>query len=765
MKYIYLNFKFFILVFSLLIISSCKTKTDFIDSKNKNKNSNNQNPKNNDPDNKETVNDVFVEPITKIRFEKFITNSRNISCGISLDKKMYCNDLKFENGVSMFELTTPNNWPVKLIEAGRYHVCGVFEGPSFDEVWCKGTGTSGQLGDGLNLNSQILVKVSGLPELRFINLGFGGNTSCAVTQDKKVYCWGDAYLPINIATVSTTAIETQLTDTNLIKGNLSSYCALKNDKSLWCWGLGLHGKLGQNNETTSRNIPLEVMDSSGTGFLRNVTDFAVGYTHTCAIVNEEVYCWGFSRRAGVDLAGPTKLPHLIPGLTGALKIEAGDYHTCALLKTGDVYCWGDNLSLEISGTEAALVLNPRKVVFPIGAGEIVDLSLGLGTNPTHSRSCVLNKSGEVYCWGTASNAIFGNISPLLAKDFVLQPNSNVSNIKISDTQMCISSNNKLYASGYNDYGQMFNDRAIISTPFLMGVDIISDFDCGRYDNCYVSNNKLFCQGNSFTKKARDEMIALGNTVEKAVVSSHTTCALTTQKDLKCWGANTFGEIGRGDIVSPVLKTFPYTTLSNVIMAEGGFHVFCALSDDKKIRCWGSNKYGAVGHNNSLDINVLSPTLVEGLPDLSTANKINLKVEKETVCLHVDQDLYCWGAGIGKLLSSSSENAFKAEKISSLSGNIEKMAIIDSGVCVSYDTNEISCLSSNSSRLLVFDKSEVYKKTFPAIGEIKEIEGGSNILCQVLTNGKLYCLGNNSFGGLAHEGIASPLVLNPEKWMP
>ena len=156
-----------------------------------------------------------------------------------------------------------------------------------------------------------------------------------------------------------------------------------------------------------------------------------------------------------------------------------------------------------------------------------------------------------------------------------------------------------------------------------------------------------------------------------------------------------------------------------------------------------------------------PALVQGLPNLNTATKIN----HQTACLHVDQDVYCWGEGIGTLISRGTSNAYKAEKISQLSGNIIKMAIIDSGVCVAYDTNEVSCLSSRSSRLIIFDHDEVYKKTFPAVGEIEELEGGTYLLCQRLKNGELYCLGNNSLGGMSHNSIAPPLILNPEKWMP
>lgn len=706
--------------------------------------------------------ELKINQLKILRFDKFITHSSLISCGITRDKKLFCNEQRIEKGSSLFEQTIPSGWPVKMVDTGRNHICAIFEGPFHDEVWCKGIGSSGQLGDGLSLTSNVLVKVVGLPTKRILDLGSENIGSCAVTEDKDVYCWGSGYFPNGVASPSSTAFKTLLTGVIDIKGTYSSYCALKEDKSLWCWGSGTNGNLGQGDILTHAYTPFRVKDSLGTGFLQNVDDFAVGQQHTCAIINQEVYCWGLSRAVGVDQDPATTLPRHMPELSGTIKIEAGDFHTCALLDTGDVYCWGRNKSLQVGGVLDVHVLTPKKVDFPQSVGEIVDLSLGNGTNPTSARSCVLNKSGEIYCWGTTANGIFGSIDPLITKTFTFQPSLNASSVNISSGQMCLINNNLPYSSGYNDYAQFDSDRYAIGTPLLMSNDTVTDFDCSRYANCYVSSNKLFCKGLNFT--ARQEITALGSGVAKAVLATHSTCALMLNKDLYCWGLNANGQIGNGTTAT-VVVTAPYLAMTNVVAADGGANVFCAIKSDKSVWCWGANSAGTVGHDNTLEVNVTTPVLVKGLPDLTSATTLNLKVESQTACLQVDKDIYCWGASIGTLLHLGSDYTFKAYKLSALSGNIKKIAIINMGVCVSYDDFSISCLSNSSSLLFAFDYEYIHKKTFAPIGPIADLGGGTYLLCQVLTNGKLYCLGNNSYGGMAHEGIAPPLVLNPSKWQP
>src|SRR5690606_5218769 len=240
----------------------------------------------------------------KIRFDSFITNSSSTSCGITRDKKLFCTENKNRNGSSFFEFSHPLNWPTKLVDSGRSHICAVFAGQTLDEVWCKGTGTSGQLGDGLKESSTSLVKVVGLPNTRIKDLGLGNSRSCALTKESNVYCWGSGG-----GVSSDVAAEMPFNDFVELKGNYSSTCGLKVDGSLWCWGSGGNGILGQGNATTY-NTPVRVKDSLGTGYLENVSAFAVGQTHTCAIIDEEVYCWGLSIRIVLDADGYINLTRL-----------------------------------------------------------------------------------------------------------------------------------------------------------------------------------------------------------------------------------------------------------------------------------------------------------------------------------------------------------------------------------------------------------------------------------------------------------------------
>jgi alpha-tubulin suppressor-like RCC1 family protein len=76
-----------------------------------------------------------------------------------------------------------------------------------------------------------------------------------------------------------------------------------------------------------------------------VQAIAAGVSHTCALMKTGgVRCWGKDSMA--QLGDGEHLDRALPPpsdvLTGASAISAGMEHTCALMASGGVRCWGSN---------------------------------------------------------------------------------------------------------------------------------------------------------------------------------------------------------------------------------------------------------------------------------------------------------------------------------------------------------------------------------------------------------------------------------------
>ncbi len=79
--------------------------------------------------------------------------------------------------------------------------------------------------------------------------------------------------------------------------------------------------------------------------ITDATQVTANFDHTCALLStSHVDCWG-NNQFGELGNGTTTLsdtPVEVSGITDATRVTAGDEHTCALLSTGHVDCWGNN---------------------------------------------------------------------------------------------------------------------------------------------------------------------------------------------------------------------------------------------------------------------------------------------------------------------------------------------------------------------------------------------------------------------------------------
>jgi alpha-tubulin suppressor-like RCC1 family protein len=127
-------------------------------------------------------------------------------------------------------------------------------------------------------------------------------------------------------------------------------CALVAGGAARCWGYGFNGALGYGNTQTIGDD--EFPDVAGIVDIgASATQLALGSSHTCAVTTDgRVRCWGAPGVAGDpdlfalgEIIGDDELPSSVGDIDVggvAIEIGAGYGHTCVILDTGAVRCWG-----------------------------------------------------------------------------------------------------------------------------------------------------------------------------------------------------------------------------------------------------------------------------------------------------------------------------------------------------------------------------------------------------------------------------------------
>jgi alpha-tubulin suppressor-like RCC1 family protein len=234
--------------------------------------------------------------------------------------------------------------------------------------------------------------------------------SCGITAEQLAYCWGsfDSYFGAmpsgsNPTYFTTPTLAMGGMKVRAIAPGISYTCVIAAaDSTAWCAGDATYGQTGSG---TLAWADAPVMVAGGLKFISidPGDEFVCGLTTT-----RETYCWGRNNEGQLGDPGETAafspLPRLVVGAPQFRTVSVGGAHACGLTDDGSAYCWGRNLygTLGSSGLTAAW----RAAVGPVSGGLKFD-SLSAGGYHT----CAIAKSGQTYCWGDWSNGATGTGSP------------------------------------------------------------------------------------------------------------------------------------------------------------------------------------------------------------------------------------------------------------------------------------------------------------------------------------------------------------------
>ncbi|KAJ1465106.1 regulator of chromosome condensation 1/beta-lactamase-inhibitor protein II, partial [Baffinella frigidus] len=130
--------------------------------------------------------------------------------------------------------------------------------------------------------------------------------------------------------------------------------------------------------------------------------------------------------------------------------------------------------------------------------------------------------------------------------------------------------------------------------------------------------------------------------------SLSTCARMQTGDVKCWGENTYGQLGvgdkinRGHNVGDMGNTLPLLDFGTNYVSTMSYsdRVRCALLDNGKVKCWGVNNMGMLGLGHMID-NVHSPGAYVLLGTTSTVKQVKCG-NWNTCVLFKNNNIKCWG---------------------------------------------------------------------------------------------------------------------------
>ena len=401
---------------------------------------------------------------------------------------------------------------------------------------------------------------------------------------------------------------------------------------------------------------------------RQLSSMSAGEAHTCATVGDGVKCWGDNTQGQLG-TGDANPRGVAPGQMGdnllvvalapgdqVSAVTAGGTHSCALLRSGQVKCWGDNSYGQLGvGDRRTRGLFHDDLGAALPAAKLGGSSaLAISAGRAHTCALLPSRDGEVTCWGDNRSGQLG-VGDRLPRGtgegatgdpapVDLGSAGGVFAISAGANHSCaLLSNGAVKCWGANDDGQLGQGdvRARGTGPGEMG-DQLGPVDLGP-----------------------------GRLATAVAAGGAHTCALLDDGTVKCWGANSAGQLGlgatdnRGGKAGQMGSHLPAVDLGPgkgaLAIATGAAHS-CALLSDGLVKCWGANLFGQLGQGDTQNRGGAAGELADQPPvALGRSGSEALRAQIITAssnhacALLMNGEARCWGLNAAGQLGQGDRN--------------------------------------------------------------------------------------------------------------
>ncbi|KAL3653329.1 hypothetical protein CASFOL_003010 [Castilleja foliolosa] len=365
----------------------------------------------------------------------------------------------------------------------------------------------------------------------------------------------------------------------------------------------------------------------------DVQNIAFGGRHATLVTKQgEIFSWGEESegRLGHGVDADVLHPKLIDALssTNIELVACGEYHSCAVTLSGDLYTWGDgHFGLLGHGNEVNHWV-PKRVNGPLEGIHVSSIACG----PWHT--AVVTSAGQLFTFGDGTFGVLGHgdrISVLKPREVDslkglrtvraacgVWHTAAVVEVMVGNSSSANCSSGKLFTWGDGDKGRLgHGDKESKLVPTCVAALV----------------EPIFCQ------------VACGHSL---------TVALTTSGHVYTMGAPVYGQLGNpqadGKLPSRVEGKLAKSFVEEI--ACGAYHV-AVLTSRTEVYTWGKGANGRLGHGDTDDRN--SPTLVEALKDKQVKSVACGANFTGAICLHK------WVSGVDQSMCSGCRLPFNFKR--------------------------------------------------------------------------------------------------------